>query len=383
MKILTILGARPQFIKAGSVSRTIMEHNALLVDGYSLLQRGEQRALETKNQKLITEIIVHTGQHYDANMSDVFFDELKIPKPDYLLGIGGKSHGAMTGQMIEKIEEVCLKENPDWVMVYGDTNSTLAGAIVASKLHIKLAHIEAGLRSFNMAMPEEVNRILTDRVSNVLFCPTDTAIENLKNEGYDKLKCKIIKSGDVMQDGALFYKQCAVKPTLPNNQKLETENYILCTIHRAENTDDEHRLRSIFEALNVIAKEKQVILPLHPRTKKILKNLNLNTQNLTLIDPVGYLDMVWLIDHCDLVMTDSGGLQKEAYFFEKQCITLRDETEWVELVACGVNSLVGANKNKILDAYKNNSLFNIESSKLDLYGGGKASANIIKELSNE
>jgi len=351
MKIVTILGARPQFIKAGSVSREIAKH------------------------KEIEEIIVHTGQHYDANMSDIFFQEMQIPKPDYFLGIGGKSHGAMTGQMIEKIEEVALKEKPDWIMVYGDTNSTLAGAIVASKLHIKLAHIEAGLRSFNMNMPEEVNRILTDRVSNILFCPTDTATQNLKNEGYESLDCKIIKSGDVMQDGAMFYKNLAVKPKCAIK-----DNFILCTIHRAENTDDENRLRSIFEALNEIAKEKQIILPLHPRTKKILENLKLNIQNLTLIDPVGYLEMVWLIDNCDLVMTDSGGLQKEAYFFEKQCITLRDETEWVELVECGANSLVGADKDKIIESYENHSKFNTENSKLDLYGGGKASENIIREL---
>ena len=351
MKIITILGARPQFIKAGSVSREIGKH------------------------KDIQEIIVHTGQHYDANMSDIFFVEMKIPKPNYFLGIGGKSHGAMTGQMIEKIEEVALTEKPDWIMVYGDTNSTLAGAIVASKLNIKLAHIEAGLRSFNMKMPEEVNRILTDRVSNILFCPTDTAIQNLKNEGYENLDCRIVKSGDVMQDGAIFYKNLAVKPSV------EIKNdFILCTIHRAENTDDETRLKSIFEALNEIAKEKQVILPLHPRTKNILNNLKLNIQNLTLIDPVGYLEIVWLIDNCDFVMTDSGGLQKEAYFFEKQCITLRDETEWVELTKCGANTLVGADKYKIIEAYRNNSKFNTQNSKLDLYGGGKASENIIKEL---
>lgn len=351
MKIVTILGARPQFIKAGSVSREIAKHTE------------------------IEEVIVHTGQHYDANMSDIFFDEMQIPKPNYFLGIGGKSHGAMTGQMIEKIEEVCLKEKPDWVMVYGDTNSTLAGAIVASKLHIKLAHIEAGLRSFNMKMPEEVNRILTDRVSNILFCPTDTAIQNLKNEGYENLDCRIVKSGDVMQDGAMFYKKLAVKPSCEIK-----DDYILCTIHRAENTDDETRLNSIFEALNEIAKEKQIILPLHPRTKNIIQNLKLNIKNLTIIDPVGYLEMVWLVDNCTLVMTDSGGLQKEAYFFEKQCITLRDETEWVELVKIKANTLVGANKIKIFETYKNNSIFNIQNSKLDLYGGGNASKNIIKEL---
>ncbi len=351
MKILTILGARPQFIKAGSVSREIAKH------------------------KEIEEIIVHTGQHYDANMSDIFFQEMQIPKPDYFLGIGGKSHGAMTGQMIEKIEEVCLKEKPDWIMVYGDTNSTLAGAIVASKLHVKLAHIEAGLRSFNMNMPEEINRILTDRVSNILFCPTDTAVQNLKNEGFDTFTCKVVKSGDVMQDGALFYKEFAKKPSCDIQN-----DFILCTIHRAENTDDEQRLRAIFEALEEIAQEKQIILPLHPRTKKILENLDLNFQNLTIIDPVGYLEMVWLIDHSSLVMTDSGGLQKEAYFFSKPCITLRDETEWIELVTCKANTLVGADKNKILEAYKTRSSFDSTNSSLDLYGGGKASEMIIKEL---
>lgn len=354
MKILTILGARPQFIKAGSVSREIAKH------------------------KEIQEIIVHTGQHYDSNMSDIFFDEMHIPKPNYFLGIGGKSHGAMTGQMIEKIEEVALKEQPDWIMVYGDTNSTLAGAIVASKLHIKLAHIEAGLRSFNMQMPEEINRILTDRVSSILFCPTDAAIQNLKNEGFDNFDCKIIKSGDVMQDGAMFYKDLAVKPSC------EIKNgFVLCTIHRAENTDDETRLKSIFEALNEMAKKRQVILPLHPRTKKILENLKLNIENLTIIDPIGYLEMVWLINNCSLIMTDSGGLQKEAYFFEKSCITLRDETEWIELVECGANILVGADKEKILEAYKNTLVFNKENSKLNLYGGGKACKRIIEVLINE
>jgi UDP-GlcNAc3NAcA epimerase len=281
----------------------------------------------------------------------------------------------MTGQMMEKIEEVALKEKPDWIMVYGDTNSTLAGALVASKLHIKLAHIEAGLRSFNMKMPEEVNRILTDRVSNILFCPTETAVKNLKNEGYDNFNCKIVKSGDVMQDGAMFYKNLAKKPSC----KIK-DNYILCTIHRAENTDNKERLKNIFEALEEIGKEKQIILPLHPRTKKIIKNLKVNIENLTIIEPIGYLEMVWLIDNCKLVITDSGGLQKEAYFFEKQCITLRDETEWVELVECGANTLVGADKQMILEAYKNNSEFAKEKSKLDLYGGGKASENIIKEL---
>ena len=349
MKILTILGARPQFIKAGSVSREIAKHNE------------------------VEEIIVHTGQHYDANMSDIFFEEMKIAKPHYFLGIGGKSHGAMTGQMIEKIEEVCLKEKPDWVMVYGDTNSTLAGALAASKLHIKVAHIEAGLRSFNMKMPEEVNRILTDRISQILFCPTDTAVENLKNEGFDNFDCKVIKSGDVMQDGVMFYKQFSMKP----KHDLE-DNFMLCTVHRAENTDNKQRLQNIFGALNEIAKEKQVVLPLHPRTKKILEKLKLNIEKLTIIEPVGYLEMVWLIDNCKLVMTDSGGLQKEAFFFEKPCITLRDETEWVELVENGFNVLVGADEKKILESFRNQ-VFN-DDFDIDLYGRGKASQMIIKEL---
>ena len=356
IKILTIIGARPQFIKASSLSREIVKHIN------------------------IQEVIVNTGQHYDANMSDIFFDEMQIPKPNYFLGIGGKSHGAMTGQMIEQIEEVAIKEKPDWILVYGDTNSTLAGALVASKLHIKLAHVEAGLRSFNMQMPEEVNRILTDRVSNILFCPTDIAVQNLKNEGYENFNCKILKSGDVMQDGVMFYKFFAKKPSIIQNSKLKIQNYILCTIHRAENTDNENRLRNIFEALQEIVKEKQVILPLHPRTKKIIEGLNFNIQNLTIIDPVGYLEMVWLIDNCSFIMTDSGGLQKEAYLFEKQCITLRDETEWVELVKCGANTLVGADKEKILEAYRNNSKFKIQNSKLNLYGDGKASEKIINEL---
>jgi len=349
MKILTILGARPQFINAASISREIAKY------------------------KELKEVIVHTGQHFDANMSDIFFDEMKIPKPNYNLNINGLSHGAMTGQMIERIEEVVLKEKPDWIIVYGDTNSTLAGAIVASKLHIKLAHIEAGLRSFNMKMPEEVNRILTDRVSDILFCPTDTAIENLQNEGYDNFSSKIIKSGDVMQDGAMFYKKFATKPKC----NIE-ENYILATIHRAENTDNEKRLRAVFEALNEIGKEKQVILPLHPRTKNIINKLNIDTNNLKIIDPVGYLDMVWLITNCELVMSDSGRLQKEAFFFHKPCITLRDETEWVELVEHNFNILVGADKEKILEVYKN-AIFNQEFS-MDFYGKGQASKKIVQGL---
>jgi UDP-GlcNAc3NAcA epimerase len=356
MKIVTILGARPQFIKAGSVSREIIRQRKCGAD--------------------IQEVIVHTGQHYDANMSDVFFEEMQIPKPDYFLGIGGKTHGAMTGQMIEKIEGILLKERPDWVIVYGDTNSTLAGAIAASKLHIKVAHIEAGLRSFNMLMPEEVNRILTDRVSSLLFCPTQAALDNLNHEGIDHWMsgAKATLSGDVMQDGALFYRELAQKPL---NVHVEP-NYVLCTIHRAENTDNPQRLENIISALNVIARHKQVILPLHPRTKKILSEGKYDTCNLTIIDPVGYLNMVWLIDHCDLVMTDSGGLQKEAFFFSKYCLTIREETEWVELVSHGFNRLVGYDMKNIISAVSDDPEkvdFNV-----NLYGNGSASKNIIEAL---
>ncbi len=352
MKIFTVIGARPQFIKAAAVSREIKKHND------------------------IEEVIVHTGQHFDTNMSDIFFEELHIPKPHYNLNINGLSHGAMTGQMLEKIEEVLFKEKPDWVLVYGDTNSTIAGALAASKLHIKVAHVEAGLRSFNMKMPEEINRILTDRISNLLFCPTNQAVENLKKEGFENFKeAKIVKSGDVMQDAAIFYKQFAKKP---ENLKIES-GFILSTIHRAENTDNEDRIKSIFKALNEIAKKTPIILPLHPRTKKILQNLNINTDNIKIIEPVGYLQMVWLLQNCSLVMTDSGGLQKEAFFFEKPCITLRDETEWVELVENGFNQIVGADEEKIVNAYENIKNRELDFN-IDLYGGGKASENIVNTL---
>lgn len=350
MKILTILGARPQFIKAGAVSR------------------------EIKKYENLEEIVVHTGQHYDANMSDIFFEQMHIPKPDYYLGVGGKSHGAMTGEMIAKLEEVMLNEKPDIVMVYGDTNSTLAGAIAASKLHIPIAHVEAGLRSFNMKMPEEINRILTDRVSKWLFCPTDVAVENLKKEGFENFECKIIKNGDVMQDAALFYQQYALKP---KNVDIK-DDFVLSTVHRAENTDDSARLREIFEALDTIAKDVQVVLPLHPRTRKKLEETDISVDNITFIEPVGYLEMVWLLGNAYMVITDSGGLQKEAFFFKKPCITLRDETEWVELIKYNFNVLAGAKKEKIIYAFRGHQ-FNTDYS-IDLYGSGKASEKVCKEL---
>lgn len=356
MKIVTIVGARPQFIKAGSVSREIVRQKR---EGHD-----------------IQEIILHTGQHYDSNMSEIFFQEMEIPKPNYFLGIGGESHGAMTGQMIEGIEDILVKEQPDWVMVYGDTNSTLAGAIAASKLNIKIAHVEAGLRSFNMLMPEEINRILTDRISSVLFCPTQSAVDNLNKEGINnwQTEAKLFLIGDVMKDSAYFYKKLAQKPS----DFMISRNFVLCTIHRAENTNDQRRLSQILSALNEIALTKDVIIPLHPRTKKILQTGDYDTANLTLVNPVGYLNMVWLIDHCELVLTDSGGLQKEAFFFKKPCITMRDETEWIELIESNYNILVGADRNKILKAYHSH-VFSKDHYR-DLYGAGDASVHIVKIL---
>lgn len=356
MKIVTILGARPQFIKAGTVSREVRARNAA----------GEN----------IQEVIVHTGQHYDANMSDIFFAQMQIPKPDHFLGISGIGHGAMTGQMIEKIEAVLLQERPDLVLVYGDTNSTLAGALAAVKLDIGLAHVEAGLRSFNLQMPEEVNRILTDRISQLLFCPTRAAVDNLHNEGCDKWQtgARVFLTGDVMYDGVLFYRQYARRPQIPDL----AQDFILCTLHRQENTDDPRRLGQIIEALTEIARERQVILPLHPRTRQKLEQGDFDTTTLILIEPQGYLNMVWLLDHCSLVMTDSGGLQKEAFFFARPCITLRDETEWIELVEGGFNRLAGADRARILDLYRESDF--ATDYEVDLYGDGHASREIVTEL---
>ena len=351
MKLVTILGARPQFIKAGTFSR------------------------ELSNHKKIEEVIVHTGQHFDENMSDVFFNQMLIPKPKYNLDINNQSHGAMTGKMLEEIELILLKENPDWVIVYGDTNSTLAGAIAATKLHIKIVHIEAGLRSFNMDMPEEINRILTDRISSVLCCPTEIAVNNLISEGYNNIDCSIINTGDIMFEGAMFYKNIAKKPKLNI-----PESYSLCTIHRAENTNDRNRLKSIIEALQTIGLENNIVIPIHPRTKQIIINNEIDVSNLILIDPVGYLEMVWLIDNSELIITDSGGLQKEAYFFDKYCITLREETEWIELVNGGFNSLVGVDKDLIIKTYNKFKSLVFKSNDEQFYGDGNTCNKIIKEL---
>ena len=354
MKIVTVVGARPQFVKAAVVSRAMAKAGG------------------------IDEVIVHTGQHYDANMSDVFFEEMEIPRPDYNLNINGLSHGAMTGQMLEKTEQVLMTEKPDWVLVYGDTDSTLAGALAASKLHIPLAHVEAGLRSFNMQMPEEINRILTDRVSNVLFCPTLQAVTNLNNEGFGTFDCNIVKCGDVMYDAAMFYKNKARQPKAELSKK-----YILCTIHRAENTDNIDKLMGIFNALETITLNNPVVIPIHPRTKAILSknHYNIAQSNIIFIDPVGYFEMIWLITNSQLIMTDSGGLQKEAYFFQKKCVTLREQTEWTELVDCGCNMLAGSDTDNII-----NSVTEMLSRNTDftqpLYGDGHSGEFIVQQLMN-
>jgi UDP-GlcNAc3NAcA epimerase len=381
MKIITVVGARPQFVKAAAVSRAIRDHNS---------------GCRATGNTPIVEIIVHTGQHFDENMSEVFFREMEIPQPDYHLEINSLSHGAMTGRMLEKIEEVLLVERPDYVLVYGDTNSTLAGALAAKKLHIKVAHVEAGLRSFNMRMPEEINRILTDRISDLLCCPTDTAVNNLRKEGFrtavarddenyaDTTHPLVVKTGDVMQDAMLYYStRSAEKSTIVSDLALEDGNFALCTIHRAENTDDPNRLRNIFEALVEIGRELPVIMPIHPRTRKYVDALGIvdlnGCRSLKIAPPVGYFDMIELLKKTRMVLTDSGGLQKEAYFFGKPCVTLRDETEWVELVDRGYNLLAGADKGAITSGVKEMLGKQITAGS-DLYGSGRASSAIIRCL---
>ncbi len=351
-KIITVVGARPQFIKAATLSRQ-----------FKLLG--------------IEEKIIHTGQHFDANMSEIFFDEMEIPKPAYQLDIHGVSHGAMTGRMLEGIEKILMSEKPDGVLVYGDTNSTLAGALAAAKLHIPVIHVEAGLRSFNMEMPEEINRILTDRISNALFCPTDTAVNNLMREGFDNMPIQIIKNGDVMQDAAMYY---ADKAQLKSDiiRKAGLNKFVLATIHRQENTDNPENLKNIIEGLNAIHKEIPVVVPMHPRTRNILAQ-NYQLPDFTIIDPVGYFDMIMLLKSCEMVITDSGGVQKEAFFFAKHCITLREQTEWVELVENGFNLLVGSDIDKLRDAFD---LFRTKKSdfSINLYGNGKAAEMAAAEI---
>lgn len=346
MKILTVIGARPQFIKAAAVSNKLRKNHE--------------------------EVLVHTGQHYDNNMSDIFFDELGIPKPNYNLNIGSGNHGYQTGKMLMDLESLYLKEKPDLVLVYGDTNSTLAGALAASKLLIPIAHIEAGLRSFNMKMPEEQNRVLTDHISKYLFAPTDTAIKNLKNENITE---NVFNTGDVMFDAIKLFKEKALETsTVLIDNNISPNEYILSTIHRAENTNDINRLKNIINALNEC--EKNIVLPLHPRTHKFIKDYGLTiNDNIKIIAPVGYLDMINLENNSQKIVTDSGGVQKEAYFLQKPCITMRDETEWIETVENGWNTIVGSNKEKILDAIIN---FNPNGEQKMVFGYGNA-ADIISE----
>jgi UDP-GlcNAc3NAcA epimerase len=351
LKILTIIGARPQFIKAAAVSR-LLKHHA-------------------------EEIILHTGQHYDENLSNVFFEELNIAAPNYNLGVGSGSHGVQTGEMLAKTEAILLEEEPDWVLVYGDTNSTLAGGLAAAKLNIKLAHVEAGLRSFNRRMPEEINRILTDHMSDVLFCPSDLASENLKKEGITQ---NVYIVGDVMAESLAYAAQKSAEMSrITDILGIRPGEYYLATLHRAENTDHPKRLASILYALSCL--EKPVVLPMHPRTRQAIKNNNiridLSSGNIKSISPVGYLDMVQLERSAQMILTDSGGIQKEAYWLKVPCVTLRDETEWVETVDTGWNVLAGAEQERIMDLVRN---FRIPQEHPELYGDGKAGQRIVDRL---
>jgi UDP-GlcNAc3NAcA epimerase len=356
LKVLTVVGARPQFIKAAAVSREILKHSGR-----------------------IEEVMIHTGQHYDPNMSQVFFDELEIPAPRYNLEVSGGNHGVMTGRMLEGIEKIIVDEKPDWLLIYGDTNSTLAGALAASKLHVPVAHVEAGLRSFNMRMPEEINRILADRVSSLLLCPTHVAVENLAREG---LTQGVHNVGDVMYDVALYYRERARKNSRILEQLgLAEKGFALATCHRAENTDDPVKLGAIVSALAEIAVDMPVVLPLHPRTRKLLQQYGLEHQlaALSVVDPLPFLDMVALEQAAKVILTDSGGVQKEAFFYEVPCITMRDETEWVETVSLGWNHLTGASFENILQAYSAISELPTEHGN-NPYGDGAAAGRILSYL---
>lgn len=361
MKIVTIVGARPQFIKAAAVSRVV--------------------------RKRFKEILVHTGQHYDDNMSKIFFDELNIPKPDYNLGIGSGSHALQTAGMMVSIEDVLLKEKPDYIMVYGDTNSTLAGAIAATKIHIPIIHIEAGLRSFNMNMPEEINRILTDRISSLLFCPTDVAIGHLRNEG---ITHGVHLVGDVMCDAVLYYSNELSRQSKDKYFDLLVglygrvnilDKWYLATIHRAENTDSINKLDEILKAFEHL--NAPVIFPVHPRTKGLVKQLNdlYNYKNIVLVEPIGYKEMLYFTMNAIKVVTDSGGLQKEAYILNTPCVTIRDQTEWVETLIGNNNILAKSNYEDIINKVMNTSID--RTVKKAYYGNGDASEKISEIISKE
>ena len=348
MKLITIIGARPQFIKSAVLSKALLD------------------------EKKFNEIIIHTGQHYDSNMSDIFFKELKIPKPKYNLNINSSSHGEMTGKMLTEIEKILVNENPDGVIVYGDTNSTLAGALAAKKIEIPVFHIESGLRSFNIKMPEEINRILTDNISDLLFCPSSVSINNLKNEGFVNKACKFIDVGDIMYESVKLFSDFKIN--------IPYDNYILTTIHRPENTDNENKLNNICNALNILSKNNLILFPIHPRTQNKLKEFNIElSDKIIILPPKGYIEMLTMLDSSQLVLTDSGGLQKEAYFKNKYCVTVREETEWRELVDEGVNIITGDNQNKILKAVE---MFQNKKDILQkpIYGSGDTSKKIIKEM---
>lgn len=362
IKIATIVGARPQFIKAAAVSRAVKRHN------------------EMSLSPAIAEKIVHTGQHYDDNMSGVFFEELEIPPPEINLEVGSGSHGEQTGRMLERIEAVLSGEKPNVCLVYGDTNSTMAGALAAVKLHIPVGHVEAGLRSFNRKMPEEINRVVADHVSSLLFCPTERAVENLIREGIEE---GVYNHGDVMYDCTLFYRGKAglTESQLLEKLDIEKKSYYLATVHRAENTDDSRRLKGIVEAFNEIASaDCPVILPLHPRTIARVENYKLKFEKaVKVIEPVAYLEMAALETNARVIFTDSGGVQKEAYWFGVPCVTLRDETEWVETVESGRNTLAGADKDNIIKSLGSGDKLREENSS-PIYGNGDASQKIINSL---
>lgn len=353
MKIATIVGARPQFIKAATITRAIAAHSG------------------------VTEVLIHTGQHFDATMSDIFFAELEIRPPDHHLGIGGGSHGQNTGRMIEAIEGVLIREQPDWVVVYGDTNTTLAGALAAVKLHIPLAHVEAGLRSFNRHMPEEINRVLTDHASDLLFAPTKTALINLLSEGIDA--GKVLQVGDVMLDATLSYKHLALRPASAGIE--EDTPFVLCTIHRAENTDDPARLAGIVQILNQIGDRLPVVLPMHPRTVAAIGRLDgfVLSSKVRVIEPLGFNEMSWLLGRCSLVLTDSGGVQKEAYFHQKPCLILRDETEWIELVQAGFSCLLSPLSINALEVFDQMCRVIIPTD-IGFFGDGNAAEKIVRNI---
>ena len=352
IKIITIIGARPQFIKAAALSYHLIE------------------------EKDIEEIIVHTGQHYDKNMSQVFFRQLGIPKPKYLLNSGGKSHGAMTGHQLIEIEKILLKERPDYVLVYGDTNSTLSGALAASKQIVPIIHVEAGLRSFNMEMPEEINRILTDRLSKILFCPSKQSQKNLISEGFENFNCKIYCVGDIMKDTIKLFLD-----------KFNLESpfdfpYGVCTLHRQENTDNIDRFKELINALNEIASYQRIIFPIHPRTKSILDKINLKLNpNILFTNPMSYMEFMNHISHSEIILTDSGGLQKEAFFMKKNCLVLRHETEWTELIDTNHNILCSS-KEEIVNAFSNHSSLNKDFNK-PIYGDGNTSEKIIQLIKED